>query len=123
MNSFRAPKFGRSALTPLLLTPEEIIDTIIDAGAKSPQQILDALRDGQALAALEITDSDQQAVEDAYAMVNARHPLSNSSPIISSRLSRSGIPSGNLFANWPRLILSFSFPSSSSWNESTTSSA
>lgn len=49
-----------------------IIDTIIDAGAKSPQQILDALRDGQALAALEITDSDQQALEDAYAMVNAR---------------------------------------------------
>ncbi|MFA7523669.1 MAG: hypothetical protein WCY71_12155 [Halothiobacillaceae bacterium] len=51
--------------------PEEIIDTIIDAGAKSPQQILDALRDGQALAALEITDSDQQAVEDAYAMINS----------------------------------------------------
>ncbi len=35
MNSFRAPKFGRSALTPLLLTPEEIIDTRAPTPARS----------------------------------------------------------------------------------------
>lgn len=48
------------------MTAQDIIDIIREAGAEDPQSIRDALCDGEALGRLGITDEDQEAVEEAY---------------------------------------------------------
>lgn len=52
-------------------TAQDIIDTIREAGAEDDQAVLYALEDGAALATLGITDDDQEAVEEAHALVKA----------------------------------------------------
>ena len=47
------------------MTAKEIIDAIREVTADK-QAILDALCDGEALAAIGVTDADQEAVADAY---------------------------------------------------------
>lgn len=49
---------------------QDIIQIIRDAGAEDAQAIRDTLEDGATLAALGITDDDQEAVEEAHAMVS-----------------------------------------------------
>ena len=53
------------------MNAQEIIQAIRDTGAESTQAILDALCDGEALMALGITDEDQEAVEEAFAITKA----------------------------------------------------
>ena len=53
------------------MNAQEIISIIREAGAKESQSILDALCDGAALLALGITDDDQEAVEEAFALVKS----------------------------------------------------
>jgi len=52
-----------------IMTAQDIIDTIKAAGADTAKAIRDVLEDGQALAELGITDDDQEAVEEAHALV------------------------------------------------------
>lgn len=54
------------------MNAQEIISAIIEDGATDSQSILDALCDGAALAALGITDEDQDAVEQAFSEVKQR---------------------------------------------------
>ena len=51
------------------MNAQDIITLIREAGATDRQSMLDALCDGAALAALGITDADQEAVEEAYEQV------------------------------------------------------
>lgn len=51
-------------------TSQDIIETIMDAGVITAEDILQVLLDGEALAKLGITDDDQEAVEDAFAYVS-----------------------------------------------------
>lgn len=52
-------------------TAQDILDLIREAGADDDKSILYALEDGAALAALGITDADQEAVEEAHALIKA----------------------------------------------------
>lgn len=45
----------------------EILEAIKDAGAKDWQSVANVLEDGETMAALGITDNDQDAVEDLHA--------------------------------------------------------
>lgn len=51
---------------------QEIIDIIKDAGAEDDQAIIYALEDGSALAALGITDDDQEGVEEAHDILKSK---------------------------------------------------
>lgn len=53
------------------MNANEIIEMIKEAGAEDNQAIIDTLEDGAALLALGITDSDQEAVEEAHAQLKA----------------------------------------------------
>ena len=53
------------------MNAQDIIQAIREEGADSKQAIIDALCDGAALLALGITDKDQAAVEEAFAIVQA----------------------------------------------------
>lgn len=53
-------------------TAQDIIDLIREAGAEDDKAILAALEDGAALAGLGINDADQEAVEEAHAIIKAR---------------------------------------------------
>jgi len=44
----------------------DIIEAIRAQGITDTRAILDALEDGEALAAIGVTDGDQEAVEEAY---------------------------------------------------------
>ena len=48
-----------------------IIDLIKEAGAEDARAIRDTLEDGAALSAIGVTDSDQEAVEEAHAEISA----------------------------------------------------
>jgi len=50
---------------------QEIITRIKDAGATTWEEVRDVLEDGEALAALGITDEHQEAVEIAHALAVA----------------------------------------------------
>ena len=47
-------------------TAEQILDILLENGARSYEEVACALRDGEALAALGITDEDQDAVEELH---------------------------------------------------------
>ena len=49
----------------------EIIDTIRSFGAETDEAIILTLEDGEALAYMGITDADQEAVEEAHALLRA----------------------------------------------------
>ena len=49
----------------------EILEAIKDAGAKDWQGVVNVLEDGETLAALGITDNDQNAIEDLHAYAEA----------------------------------------------------
>lgn len=50
------------------MNAKEIITRIIDAGATSWEEVSEVLEDGEALAAMGITDEHQEAVEIAHAL-------------------------------------------------------
>lgn len=54
-----------------MTTAKDIIDEIISQGANNRQAILDALRDGEALKAMGVTDDGQEAVEEAFGIIQA----------------------------------------------------
>lgn len=47
-------------------TAEQILDILLEKGIRSYEEVACALRDGEALAALGITDEDQDAVEELH---------------------------------------------------------
>lgn len=49
------------------MTPQQIINLLKRNGATTTTSLLDALRDGELLASLGVSDSDCEAVELAYA--------------------------------------------------------
>ena len=61
-----------------MINPESIITRIMsESMATNNQEILDALEDGEALAAIGITDENQEAVEEARRAVKAIIEKSN----------------------------------------------